>query len=87
MLHWSIDCPSMDCNKCRAMNGSVSLAVLILYVKTWHAVILSFVGYACVQVSVAQNADYLMFDNSHYLKTRAEKVSTLRLHPSLILAK
>ena len=40
-----------------------------------------------MQVSVAQNGDYLMFDNSHYLKTRAETVSTLRLHPRLILAK
>ena len=53
-------------------------------------VILSFVDCAyvgCVQVSVTQYRDYLMFDNSHYQKTRAETVSTLRLHPRLIFAK
>ena len=62
----------------------------LFHVKTWRAVILSFVGCACVgcvEVSVAQNGYYLMFDNSHYLKTRAETVSTLRLHPRLIPAK
>ena len=51
---------------------------------------LSFVGCACVgcmQAFVTQNGDYLMLDNTHKLKTRAETVSTLTLHPRLILAK
>ena len=51
---------------------------------------LSFVGCLCVgcmQVFVTQNGDYLMFDNSHQLKTRAETVSTLTLHSRSILAK
>ena len=71
------------------MNGSVSLAVSISR-ENLAAVILSFVGCACVgcvQVSVARKGDYFMFDNSHYLNTRAETVSTLRLHPRLILGK
>ena len=96
MSYWPADC-SRDRNKCEAMNGSVSLAVSIspgerspFHVKTRAPVILSFVGRACVgcvQVSVTLNGDYLMLDNSHYLKTRVETVSTLTLHPCLILAK
>ena len=35
---------------------------------------------------MTQKGDYFMFDNSHYLKTRAETVSTLTLHPRLLLA-
>ena len=39
--------------------------------------ILSSVGsVTCVQASVTQKGDYLMFDDSHYLKTREETVST-----------
>ena len=89
MLYWSIDCPSRDCNKYEAINGSVSLPLSIslggrspLRVKASRSspVILSFSGCACVgcvQVSVAQNGGYLISDNSHYLETRAETVSTL----------
>ena len=86
MLHvyQSIDCSSRHRNNCEAMYGSVSLAVSISR-ENFVPVILSFVG--CVQVSDTQNGDYLMFDDSHYLKTRAETVSTLTLHPLLILAK
>ena len=36
---------------------------------------------------MTQNGDYLMFGNSHYLKARAETVSTLTSHSRLILAK
>ena len=82
--------PSRDRNNCEAMNGSGSLAVSISPENLRPPVILSFAGYAyvgCVQVSVTQNKDYLMFDNSPYLKTREEMVSTLTLHPRLILAK
>ena len=89
MLYRSTDCLSRDCNKYEAVDGSVSLAVSIspgrrspFHVKTSRAapVILIFVGCACVgcvQVSVTQKRDYLMSDNSHYLKIRAEMVSTL----------
>ena len=97
MLYRSIDCPSRGCNKSEAMDRSVvSLAVSIsqggrslFHVKTSCAALAihSFVGCACVQVSVTQNGDYLMSDNSHYLKTRAETVSTLTQHPRFILAK
>ena len=65
MLYRSIDCPSKDCNTCEAMNG----CVYFMRKLTSAGVILSFVG--GVQVSVTQNRDYLMFNNSHYLKTRA----------------
>ena len=86
-VYWSIDCPSRDSNKFETTNGSVSLAVSIspgdqphfFRVKTWRA------GYTqvllCVQDFVTKNGDYLMFDNSHQLKTRSETVSTLTLHP------
>ena len=67
--------------------------VLTTITTIWRpGFILNFVGRAghgvgCVQVFATQNGDYLMFDNSHYLKTRVETVSTLILHPCLILAK
>ena len=35
--------------------------------------------------SVTQNRDYLMLDNSHYMKTTAETVSTYHWHCILIL--
>ena len=90
MLHRSIDCPSRDRNNCKAMNGSVSLAVSISRENLARCYTQFCFGCACVgcvEVAVAQNGVYLMFDNSHYLKTRAETVSILRLHPHLILAK
>ena len=79
------------------MNGSVSLPVSIkpgerspFHVKTSRAGYTQFCWsclFGCVQVSVTQKGDYLMFDNSHYLKTRVATVSTLILHRCLILAK
>ena len=66
------------------MNGSVSLAVSISRDNLARSYTQFCFSCACVgrvQVSVAQNGDYLVFDNSHYLKAKAETVSTLRLHP------
>ena len=65
------------------MNGSVCLAVSTLRENLCAQVILSFVG--CAYVGFVQVS--VMFDSSHYLKIRAETVSKLRLHPSLILVK
>ena len=38
-----------------------------------------------MQASVTLNGDYLMFDNAHYLKTRAETVSALYSRCILVL--
>ena len=40
-----------------------------------------------LQASVTQNGDYLMFDNSHYLKTRVETVSTFYIASSFYISK
>ena len=87
MLHWSIECPSRDRNKCKAMNGSVSLAVSISHDNSARCLIYSVLLVVIVLVVCKFLCDHLMFDNSHYLKTRAETVSTMILHPRLILAK
>ena len=60
-------------NKCEAKNGSVGL-VLSISQKNFACRLYSVL--LLVQASVTQNEDYLMFDNSHYLKTRAETFST-----------
>ena len=61
------------------------LVLLVAVVLHVGCAVVLHVG--CVKDFVKQNGDYLMFDNSHLLKTSSETVSTLTLHPRLILAK
>ena len=56
MVHRPIDCPSRDRNKCKVMNGSVSLAVSNLrenLARCYTQFCFSCACVGCVQVSVA----------------------------------